>query len=93
MANNLHVSYDLIAPGKNYDDVIEAVKGLGNWAKVHKSFWYVNSTYTAKQAVEIIRKAADKDDKIYVVDATNNEASWVNLSDEVGNFIKSHWRS
>jgi len=38
MANNLHISYDLHEPGKNYGEVIAAVKRLGAWAKIHYSF-------------------------------------------------------
>jgi len=93
MGNNLHVSYDLIAPEKNYDDVITAVKSLGDWANIHKSFWYVESGYTAAEATEIIRKAADTNDKLYVVDATNNTASWVNLGDDVASYIKRQWNT
>jgi len=41
--NNLFVSYDLKDPGQNYDRVITAIKGLGSWAKVQYSLWYVSS--------------------------------------------------
>ncbi|RLL64603.1 hypothetical protein D8666_22615 [Ochrobactrum soli] len=91
MANNLHISYDLMNPGQNYDAVIDAIKGLGSWAKIHKSFWYVNSTYSAAEARNIVWGVMDSNDKLYVVDATNNEAAWENLSDEVSNHIKNQW--
>jgi hypothetical protein len=91
MANNLHVSYDLYAPGQNYEAVIKAVKELGDWANVHKSFWYVNSRFTAAQAVDHVWKVMDKNDKIYVVDATNKNAAWQNLSVEVATFIQIQW--
>ena len=91
MANNLHISYDLYAPGQDYEKVIERIKGLGSWAKIHKSFWYVNSAYTAAQAVDHIKPALDTNDKVYVVDATNNVAAWNTLSDEVANHIKEQW--
>ncbi len=91
MANNLHISYDLNNPGQNYEKVIEAIKGLGDWAKVHKSFWYVNSNLTAGQARDRVWAVMDKNDTVYVVDATNNIAAWNNLSDEVSDFIKDKW--
>ncbi|MFS8121360.1 hypothetical protein QD336_02960 [Rhizobium sp. BR 250] len=91
MANNLHISYDLNNPGQNYEKVIEVIKGLGNWAKVHKSFWYVNSNLTAAQARERVWAAMDKNDTVYVVDATNNIATWNNLSDEASDFIQDKW--
>lgn len=52
MANNLFISYDLFTPGKDYSTVIEAVKSLGSWAKVHKSFWYVKSSLSCEQAAK-----------------------------------------
>ncbi|MBU2340283.1 MAG: hypothetical protein KKE77_03460 [Alphaproteobacteria bacterium] len=91
MANNLHVSYDLITPGQNYDKVIERIKQLGSWAKPHMSFWYVNSTYTASQAVDYIKPALDVNDKVYVVDATNNTAAWNSLPENVATHIKEQW--
>lgn len=91
MANNLHISYDLNAPGQNYSDVIARIKELGDWAKVHKSFWYVNSAYTATEAVNHIKQSLDSNDTVYVVDSTNNIAAWKNLSPKVEEFIKERW--
>jgi len=91
MANNLIVSYDLYSPGQDYSKVIDAIKALGSWAKVHKSVWYVNSNYTAAQAVDKVWATMDRNDSLFVVDATNNSAAWQNLSDEVSNHIKDQW--
>ena len=93
MANNLFVSYDLNNPGQGYEKVIEAIKSLGSWARVHKSFWYVKSQYTASQAVDIVWKSMDKNDTLLVVDATNNNASWQNVSNEASDFIKTQWQT
>ncbi len=91
MANNLFVSYDLHEPGKNYEAVIEAIKALGNWAKVHYSLWYVNSNLTAKQVAERVRATMDANDKLLVIDASNNDAYWYNLDTEVSDFIQQNW--
>jgi len=91
MANNLHISYDLYEPGQSYEAVAEAIKALGTWAKVHQSFWYANSNFSAQQAAERVRAAMDSNDKLYVVDATNNDAYWYNLGDEASEFIRNHW--
>ncbi len=91
MANNLHISYDLYNPGQNYEKVIERIKALGTWAKIHKSFWYVNSAYTASQARDYVGQAMDGNDRIYVVDATNNEAAWNALDGNNAEFIREQW--
>ncbi|MCF3638611.1 hypothetical protein LXM94_01330 [Rhizobium sp. TRM95111] len=91
MANNLHISYDLNSPGQDYEPLIAKIKTLGGWAKIHKSFWYVNSSLTPSQAVDALWPLMDKNDTLYVVDATNNVAAWQNLSDEVSSFIRDKW--
>ena len=91
MANNLHISYDLITPGQNYQSVIAKIKELGNWAKIGYSFWYVNSTYTASEARDHIVVALDANDKLYVVDASNGVAAWHNISDQVSQFVRDKW--
>ena len=91
MANNLHISYDLNNPGQNCTDVIDTIKSLGNWAKIHKSYWYVKSHLTAREAVNAIWAVMDRTDTVYVVDATNNNAAWENISDEAAEFIRDQW--
>jgi len=91
MANNLFISYDLNSPDQNYSAVIEEIKSLGKWAKVQKSFWYVNSSLTTSQAVDRVWAKMDMNDSLIVVDATNNNAAWQGLSAEVANFIKDKW--
>ncbi len=72
-------------------DVIEKIKTLGNWAKIHKSYWYVKSTYSASQAVDAIWPVMDANDTLYVVDATNNNAAWQNLNKQASDYIRENW--
>lgn len=37
------IAYDLNAPGQNYDDLIEAIKGLGEPPWVHRRVWLGHS--------------------------------------------------
>jgi hypothetical protein len=91
MANNLHISYDLNVPGQNYDAVIAKIKTLGNWAKIHKSYWYVKSALTARQAAEAVWSVMDSSDTVYVVNASDNTAWWLNISEEASEFISKKW--
>lgn len=90
MANNLFITYDLIKT-KDYAAVYDTIKSLGNWAVPTESNWYVNCSYSAEDAAKIVRAVMDSDDKLIVVDATNNTAYWYNLSDEVSNQILTEW--
>ena len=76
---------------KDYPAVYEAIKALGNWAKVTESNWYVNSNYSADDAAQKVRAAMDNDDKLIVVDAKNNSASWYNLLPAVSNHLQNEW--
>lgn len=89
--NNLFISYDLKNPGQNYERVITAIKGLGSWAKVQYSLWYVSTSYTAKQAADIVRRAQDTNDTLIVIDATNNDAAWYGLDQTVSDFLQQNW--
>ena len=92
MGNNLHISYDLKEPGKNYEAVIAKIKSVsGKWAKIHKSYWYVNSVFTAEQTAAAVWTVMDASDTVYVVDASNNTAAWRNIGDEAAKYIIDQW--
>lgn len=92
MSNNLFITYDLIKT-KDYPAVHNAIKSLGDWAKVTESNWYVNSNYSHQEAAKIVMAAMDDDDKLIVVDASSNNAYWYNLTDSVSNLMRQCWRS
>jgi hypothetical protein len=89
--NNLHISYDLHEPDKNYEAVISTIKGLGAWAKIHYSYWYVTTSLTAEQARDAVWRSMDSNDSVYVVDATNNRAAWQNIPAASAAFIRDSW--
>lgn len=91
MANNLFISYDLNSPHKDYSAVIDAIKELGPWASVQKSVWYVSAELTSEEAAKIIREKQDFNDSLIVIDASNNDAYWFNVPDEVSKHIQNHW--
>lgn len=92
MSNNLHISYDLNKVGQDYATLIAKIKTLGSsWAKIHKSFWYVNCNLTPRQAVDILWPLMDANDTIYIVDSSTNVAAWENLPDAVATMIRDEW--
>lgn len=91
MAHNIHVSYDLNSPGQNYDRVIAKIKTLGSWAKIHKSYWYLDTALSAEQVARAIWSSMDATDSLYVVDATTNYAMGFNLPPDTYNFIRARW--
>ena len=91
MENNLFISYDLCAPGENYDRVISTIKSFGNWASIHKSLWYIKSNHSANSVADKIWASMDRNDTLIVIDTTNKNAVWHNLSNEVARYIQNQW--
>lgn len=89
--NNLFVSYDLHQPGQNYEAVITEIKKHGGWAKVHYSLFYLDSAESAEAVAKAVWAAMDKNDRLIVIDTSNNTAYWYNLGDEVSKYLKEHW--
>jgi hypothetical protein len=89
--NNLHVSYDLHNPGKNYEAVITKIKSLGGYAKIHYSYWFLNTSLTATQVADALWAVMDSSDSVYVVDSKNNSARWYNIPPESAAYIRDNW--
>lgn len=91
MRHNLFISYDLNSPGQKYDLVANKIKALGSWAKVQKSYWYLNTTCTAEKVAKAVWAVMDSNDSLIVVDTASNDAYWFNLAPETSQFIQRHW--
>lgn len=78
------VSYDLNAPGRNYEALYEHLKGYGTWARPVESVWIVKSTSkTAGQIRDDAKRHMDSNDKLVVFEtgtqwATQNVAASTN---------------
>lgn len=91
--HNLLISYDLVAPTKNYVAVAEAIQRLGAAVRPNLSHWFVDSAYTAEQAAKAVATVMDANDKLMVVDAMTNTTVWYNLDPDTSQFIQSRWNS
>jgi hypothetical protein len=89
VANNLFVSYDLDAPGQNYNRVIAAIQALGDAVRVHQSLFYVKTILSTKDAEARVWAAADSNDRIIVIQAA--DAWWHNPLPGAQEFIQQRW--
>ena len=74
--NRLLISYDLVAPGQNYDDLIDYLEGYAKHAHPLMSVWLVGANKSTDTVRDEIAALLDKDDKVIVVDTTGKAASW-----------------
>ncbi|MBN8843447.1 MAG: hypothetical protein J0H88_09380 [Sphingomonadales bacterium] len=68
------ISYDLRAPGRNYDGLHKALRDYA-FAKPLESFWLIESTASAGAIRNTLKAHIDKNDRLVVIEFTTN-AGW-----------------
>lgn len=71
------ISYDLNKPGKNYEDLYEAIKGASNgvWCKPLRSVYIIKSNLSVKSIYDRLATCLDTTDRVLVIEVTRN-AYW-----------------
>jgi hypothetical protein len=64
------ISYDLKQPGRNYDDLYDAIKSAGDWAHAMDSLWFIKTTESVDVWSNRLRQVLDQNDWLFVVDIT-----------------------
>lgn len=72
------VTYDLCAPGKDYKDLINAIKSYPGWAKITESSWLIISDDSCEKIRDNLLNNMDINDRIFVATLTG-EAAWQNV--------------
>ncbi len=85
------VTYDLKAPGRNYDEVFDYLKNF-TYCKHLESFWLIDTTLTAAQLRDGLKSRVDSNDILFVARLQREWASrnypcadWLNSKKEIGN--------
>ena len=86
---NFVISYDLIGPNRDYDNLYNAIKDYGSYARVTESFWIVNTNSTSSSIRDNLKSILDENDKLIVLELQGNWAT-SNISKEVNDWLKSN---
>lgn len=89
MANSKIITYDLRKPGRNYDDLYDAIRAYNIWAKIAESVWFISTQDTCAAVRDKLSKTVDANDIIFVGELTGI-AAWKGLSTEVSEYLKSN---
>lgn len=81
------VTYDLSAPGRNYDALYEHLRSYGTYSHPVESVWLVKSSRTAAEVRDATKKHLDGNDKLLVVEA-GSSAAWRNLRDATSDWLR-----
>lgn len=94
---NVFVSYTLNRPEKAEESsqkVREQIEEFGcSWAKLGAGMYYIHGEYDAQYVGNKIWGCLNMDDKLIVVDSTNNDARWYNIKPEISQFMIDNWHS
>lgn len=82
----LLITYDLSAPGRNYEKLLKQIKSYTAWAKLCESSYLVATSKTPAVVRDHLKNSIDKNDKLYVGTAVA-PAAWLGLSESVSNWI------
>ncbi|HET7673775.1 MAG TPA: CRISPR-associated protein Cas2 [Candidatus Saccharimonadales bacterium] len=88
----LQIAYDLHNPGRDYDDVIAAIKTASSWAHPQGSVWLIDTSSSPETWVNKLKAAGDTNDEYLVTRLTGNWASR-NMDTDVADWLKSSGRT
>lgn len=83
------VTYDLSAPGRNYNDLIAHLKGYGTYSHSLGSVWVIVTDKSSKQIRDAAQAFLDENDKMLVV-RLEGQGAWSNLRPATSDWLKKY---
>lgn len=83
------ISYDLRQPGRNYDELYEAIKAVGSWWSCLESVWIVKSEFSAIQIRDHLTPKIDRNDKLLIAELTG-QAAWFGFNDQCSSWLRNN---
>lgn len=78
MVNSKIVTYDLCAPGRNYDRLYEYLKSFPIWAHITESTWFISSGKNCNVIANEMTSFLDDNDRVFVA-CLSGYAAWSNV--------------
>ena len=83
------ICYDLKSPGKDYGQLHEAIKVLGNaWWHYLDSTWLIRTNMSASQIRDRLRPMIDANDNLLVIEVTGEFSGW--LPQKAGDWLRKY---
>lgn len=83
------ITYDLRAPGRNYDDLIGHLKSYGTWARPTESTWVIVTDDSAVQVRDAAKQYIDSNDKLFVVES-GGVGAWKSLPQSTTDWLRKY---
>lgn len=72
------IEYDLCSPGRNYNELYDAIKSYSVWAHITESTWFVKTLDSCVTVRDNLSKHIDNNDRLFVAELTGT-AAWHNV--------------
>lgn len=88
----LLVTYDLHAPGRDYDDITELLKSARSWAHPQGSVWWLDTDREPEWWRDELKKRGDSNDEYFAVRMRQNWAGY-NLGSKMYDWLRAPSRT
>ena len=82
------ITYDLRAPGRNYDALYKRIKSFGTWARITESSWAIVSDKKETAVRDYLLKALDSNDWLLV--GPLGSSAWYGLPKDVSDWLQTN---
>lgn len=89
MKNTYLVSYDLMSPGRDYQEVYDYFKEFDDKTKPLYSVYFIHTDHTAKQIRDELKALVDENDKILVIKVSTSHWTSSNIG-SAAEWLKNH---
>lgn len=86
--SNFIVTYDLLAPDKDYEELISAIENYRTYSKVTESCWIIQSSKSSSEILKHLKNHIDSNDRLFVAQLTR-DVSWCNVMSSE-NWLQKH---
>lgn len=84
------IGYDLITPGQDYEDLLDAIKKVGsNWWHCLDSTWIIKHPGPASAIRDALTPHMDANDKLLVMKLTG-EGAWKGFDTDCSSWLKDN---
>lgn len=83
------INYDLITPGKNYEELYKAIKSYGIWAHPLESCWLICTSSTSEEVYKKLSVYLDSNDKILII-KSGIVGMWKGLPQVITDWLKKN---
>ena len=91
---NIVIWFQLFHPEKGEERVRQTIEAFGcSWAKIANGLYYMHGEHDAQTVGNKVWGVLNIDDKLVVVDSTNNDARWYNVNPDISKFMVDNWHA